>query len=140
MCNVARYLADLDPMGSHFGRTLRQFRLRRPWLQENLTGRDRFNRISDDQRIIFYGYRSEPHPDGPRPDEVVLISHMGGEPMTVHPGDWLQLDMGQWQVTLASPGVNVQQDLKDLRSFTLKDGEGVLLEPIAIAQARLASG
>jgi hypothetical protein len=48
--------------------------------------------------------------------------------------------MGQWQVTLASPGVNVQQDLKDLRSFTLKDGEGVLLEPIAIAQARLASG
>jgi hypothetical protein len=58
----------------------------------------------------------------------------------VHPGDWLQLDMGQWQVTLASPGVNVQQDLKDLRSFTLKDGEGVLLEPIAIAQARLASG
>jgi hypothetical protein len=140
MCNVARYLADLDPMGSHFGRTLRQFRLRRPWLQENLTGRDRFNRISDDQRIIFYGYRSEPHPDGPRPDEVVLISHMGGEPMTVHPGDWLQLDMGQWQVTLASPGVDVQQDLKDLRSFTLKDGEGVLLEPIAIAQARLASG
>ncbi|MDA0674470.1 MAG: glucosylglycerol hydrolase [Cyanobacteria bacterium] len=140
MCNVGRYLGRLDGAASHFGRTLRQFRRRRPWLRENLTGRDRFNRISDDQRIIFYGYRSQPHAEGDRPDEVVLISHMGGEPMTVHPGDWLQLDMGQWQVTLASPGVNVQRDLKDLRAFTLRDGEGVLLEPLAIAQARLAGG
>ncbi|WP_008309758.1 glucosylglycerol hydrolase [Leptolyngbya sp. PCC 6406] len=134
MCNVGRYLDRLDPAIGHFGVQLRQFRQKRPWLRENLTGRDRFNRISDDQRIIFYGYRSEPHPSDDRPNEVVLISHMGGEPMTVNPGDWLQLDMAQWQVTLASPSLNVQRDLKDLRAFTLQDGEGVLLERLALNQ------
>ncbi|MEM0980971.1 MAG: glucosylglycerol hydrolase [Cyanobacteria bacterium P01_H01_bin.58] len=137
MCNVARYLESLDASISHFGSLLRQFRTRRPWLRENLTGRDRFNRISDDQRTIFYGYRSEPQSQKPKADEVVIMAHMGGEPMVVNPGDWLQLDMAQWTVALATPGLNLQQDLKNLRSFELKDGEGVLLEPRHALQSRL---
>lgn len=128
MCNVGRYYDTLDPHQSHFGVQLRQFRLQRPWLRENLTGRDRFNRISDDERTIFYGYRSEPTPTDDTSDEVVLITHMGGAPMTVNPGDWLQLDMADWRVALLTPGLNLQRDLKNLRSFELRDGEGVLLE------------
>ncbi|MGF1520820.1 MAG: glucosylglycerol hydrolase [Leptolyngbyaceae cyanobacterium] len=140
MCNVGRYLEDLDGSISHFGLQLRRFRTQRPWLRENLTGRDRFNRISDDQRTIFYGYRSEPHPEGETPDEVVIMTHMGGEPMVVNPGDWLQLNMAQWAITLATPGLSLQQDLKNLRSFELRDGEGVILEPLERVQARLENG
>ncbi|MEM9002657.1 MAG: glucosylglycerol hydrolase [Cyanobacteria bacterium P01_F01_bin.86] len=140
MCNVGRYLADLDGSISHFGLKLREFRTHRSWLRENLTGRDRFNRISDDQRTIFYGYRSEPHPEGDTPDEVVIMTHMGGEPMVVNPGDWLQLNMAQWAIALATPGLSLEQDLKNLRSFELRDGEGVILEPIQNVQSRLENG
>lgn len=136
MCNVSRFADDIHPMTSHFGLMIRQFRLTRPWLRENLTGRDRFNRISDDERTIFYGYRSQPHPDdGETLQEVVMVSHMGGDPMVVHLGDWLQLDMDQWQVAIATPGLRPQRDLKNLRSFELQDGEGVLLIPRESASA-----
>jgi hypothetical protein len=50
--------------------------------------------------------------------------------MVVHPGDWLQLDMAEWQIALATPGINLQADIKDLRSFELRDSEGVLLIPV----------
>jgi hypothetical protein len=130
MCNVGRYLEMLDGRQTRFSWQLRHFRLSHPWLRENLTGRDRFNRISDDQRTIFYGYRSEPHPETSPGGEVVILTHMGGEPMTVNPGDWLQLDMAEWQVALATPGIDLKADLKDLRSFELRDSEGVLLIPV----------
>ena len=61
--------------------------------------------------------------------EVVMLAHMGGAPMTVNPGDWLQLDMDDWRVAFASPGLKPQRDLKNLRAFDLKDGEGILLMP-----------
>jgi len=130
MCNVSRYGEEIEPSVSHFGLKLREFRRRHPWLQQNFTGRDRFNRISDDQRTIFYGYRSYLDPDQSHHlDEVVMIAHMGGEPMVVNPGDWLQLEMTEWQVAVASPGLNLE-DLADLRGFELQDGEGVLLKSI----------
>lgn len=130
MCNVTHYSQDCSPLTTHFGVTLREFRLQRPWLRENLTGRDRFNRISDDERTIFYGYRIEPQPPEGRPaQEVVMLAHMGGKPMTVNPGDWLQLDMDDWQVSIATPKLRPQQDLKNLRAFELQDGEGILLVP-----------
>jgi len=130
MCNVGRYLEDLDSRLTHFTWTLRHFRLTHPWLRENLTGRDRFNRISDDQRTIFYGYRSEPHPTVAPGHEVVILTHMGGDPMTVYPGDWLQLDMADWRIAIATPGIDLKAEVKDLRSFELRDGEGVLLVPV----------
>jgi hypothetical protein len=107
ICNVSHYFDIANPEICQFGVALRQFRLQRPWLRENLIGRDRFNRISDDERTIFYGYRIEPHPPGDRPPhEVVMVAHMGGAPMTVN------------------------KALQDLRSFELRDSEGVLLVPI----------
>jgi hypothetical protein len=130
MCNVSRYADRCMPATTHFGLVLREFRRQHPWIRENLTGRDRFNRISDDERIIFYGYRVEPHPlDDRQPQEIVMVAHMGGKPMTVNLGDWLQLDMDEWQVAVTSPGIKPQRDLKNLRAFELKDGEGLLFTP-----------
>ncbi|MEM6837163.1 MAG: glucosylglycerol hydrolase [Cyanobacteria bacterium P01_C01_bin.120] len=131
MCNVGRYLENLDPSLTHFSWQLRHFRLSHPWLGENLTGRDRFNRISDDQRTIFYGYRRDPQPATAPGGEVVILTHMGGDPMVVNPGDWLQLDMAEWQIAIATPGIDLENDIPDLRSFELTDGEGVLLVPVA---------
>lgn len=129
MCNVGRYFEGLNSTITRFSLQLRQFRLSHPWLRENLTGRDRFNRISDDRRTIFYGYRSEPHPQDKVAQEIVILTHMGGDPMTVNPGDWLQLEMPLWRVALATPGLELRGNGNDLRSFELKDGEGVLLVP-----------
>lgn len=129
MCNVGRYAEDVDATIATFGYQLREFRRQRPWLRDNLTGRDRFNRISDDERTIFYGIRINPEQTGDAPDQVVVISHMGGAPMKVTPGDWLQLDMGRWQVALATPDLDIETDLKDLRAFELRDSQGILLIP-----------
>jgi hypothetical protein len=128
ICNVSRYGDSCLPATTHFGLMLREFRRRHPWVRENLTGRDRFNRISDDERTIFYGYRVEPHVADERPaQEIAMVAHMGGKAMTVNLGDWLQLDMDEWKVAVASPGLKPQRDLKNLRAFNLKDSEGLLL-------------
>ncbi|MEO0532265.1 MAG: glucosylglycerol hydrolase [Cyanobacteria bacterium P01_A01_bin.123] len=129
MCNVARYAEDVNPAIANFGYQLREFRRQRPWLRDNLTGRDRFNRISDDERTIFYGIRINPAQSSDAPDQVVVIAHMGGAPMKITPGDWLQLDMARWQVAVATPDLDIETDLKDLRTFELKDSQGILLIP-----------
>ncbi len=137
ICNVSHYFERANPARTAFGLALRQFRQQRPWLRENLEGRDRFNRISDGDRTLFYGHRFEPLPpsDGqaqstaapPVPREVVMVAHMEGAPTTVTLGDWLQLDLDQWQVGLASPGLTGPCLPSDLRAFELHDGEGLLL-------------
>lgn len=128
ICNVAHYFDQANPDRSYFGLALRQFRRQRPWLRENLIGRDRFNRISDDERTIFYGYRIEPHSaDHHPPQEIVMVAHMGGAPMTVNLGDWLQLDLSAWRVGLTTPGLKLGSQPDDLRAFELCDSEGVLL-------------
>jgi hypothetical protein len=125
ICEVAHYFDQAQPQTATFGLALRQFRRQRPWLRGNLEGRDRFNRISDDHSTIFYGHRLAPQDetDGD-PQEVVMVAHMGGETMTVNLGDWLQLDLEDWRVGLATPGLGLGDDL---RSIDLQDGEGVLL-------------
>ncbi|MBE9124654.1 MULTISPECIES: glucosylglycerol hydrolase [unclassified Coleofasciculus] len=124
-CNVWNYEEYLVPELTAFNLALRRFRLAHPWLRENLSGVDRFNRISDDDYTIFYGWRSEPlNESGKTPKQIVMVSHMGGEPLTVTIGDWLQLDLDEWQVAIASPGLEVS----DLRSFELRDTQALLLE------------
>jgi hypothetical protein len=131
-CNVAHARALIDPNTNQFGLDLREFRRQRPWLRANLSGSDRFNRISDDAHTLFYGHRIEPEiADNRLPQEVVMLAHMGGDPITVTPGDWLQLDLEEWQVALASPGLAPDS----LQTFELKDSEGLLLIPKNIAMA-----
>jgi len=128
MCNVWLQEKVLDSDKIAYNLALRRFRQAHPWLRQNLSGADRFNRISDQEAMVFYGWRQapvEPEADSASKPQVAMVAHMGGDPLTVTLGDWLQLDMDQWQVSMASPGVTIDT----LRSFTLHDSQGVLLEP-----------
>ncbi|WP_041699004.1 glucosylglycerol hydrolase [Thalassoporum mexicanum] len=124
VCNVHRYLDRAEPIQAEFNLQLRQFRHQRPWLLNNLSNLDRFNKISGDDRTIFYGVRSNPDDAA---DKVAMVAHMGGAETTITLGDWLQLDLNKWQLAIASPGLEVENTAKSLRRFQLKDSQGLLL-------------
>jgi hypothetical protein len=127
ICNVSRYEDTLNPEQTQFNLKLRRFRHAHRWLHRNLNGTDRFNKVSDNQRTIFYGVRSHP---GESDKQVAMVAHMGGEPTTVTLGDWLQLDLSKWQVAIASPGLDSNRALADLSCFELRDSQALLLEKI----------
>lgn len=135
LCKVSHYRETVQPQQSQYLLGLRRYRQANPWLRDNLTGLDRFNRVSDDQRTIFYGLRSAPvthhsHDEQPR-KQVVFVAHMGGDPTAIALADWLQLDLSEWRVTLATPGVEIDDALKSHPEhpvFELYDGQGVLFE------------
>ncbi|MDV3350960.1 glucosylglycerol hydrolase [Leptothoe sp. LEGE 181152] len=126
LCNVSRSYGQIDQGIAKFHLALRQYRRRYPWLQDNLTGHDRFNRISDDQRTVFYGLRR--NPDEPEASPIMMVAHMGGKPLTIKLEDWLGINMEDWQVAIATPDLNLDTDLKNLSHFPLKDSQGVLFE------------
>jgi hypothetical protein len=73
------YEAELNADQTRFNLNLRRFRQVHPWLRENLTYRDQFDRISDGKSNIFYGMRTEPlKADLENPERVILVAHMGG--------------------------------------------------------------
>ena len=124
LCNVWHHEPNLDPEQTAFNLALRRFRHDRAWLQHNLSGTDRFNRISDGDRTVFYGLRTAQIDEHPDPNQqVAFVAHMGGDPLSVTLGDWLQIDLSEWQIAIASPGLA----LEDLRSFELQDSQAVLL-------------
>ncbi|MEM9808342.1 MAG: glucosylglycerol hydrolase, partial [Cyanobacteria bacterium P01_D01_bin.56] len=126
LCNVSRFYGQIDSAVAKFHLAIRQYRRRHPWLLENLTGHDRFNRISDEQRTVFYGLRTNPY--YPRTEPIVMVAHMDGDPLTIELGQWLNLNMDEWTVAIATPDINPDTDLDNLSNFTLRDGQGVLLE------------
>jgi hypothetical protein len=129
MCNVWLQQDVLDPEQVAFNLALRRFRQANPWLQQNLSNLDRFNRINTDDQTIFYGLRAAPERDGhPSSRQVAMVAHMGGDPLTVTLGDWLQVDLEEWRVVIASPQVNISTDSASLRAFELSDSQAVLLE------------
>lgn len=122
ICNVSQSGDALNPEQTAFNLSLRYFRKQHSWLNQNLVpGTDRFNKVSEDTHTVFYGVRS--NPDNPQ-EQIAMVSHMGGEPITVTLGDWLQLDLSQWECAIASPGLQIN----DLSRFELKDSQGVLLQ------------
>ncbi|MFP4135359.1 MAG: glucosylglycerol hydrolase [Halothece sp.] len=125
ICNVAHYGGTLGQEKTAFNLNLRQFRKQHPWLSENLIpGSDRFNKVSEETHTVFYGVRSNPH----SPEEqVAMVTHMGGDPITVTLGDWLQLDLNHWKIAITSPGLEVD----DLSCFELKDSQGLLLHHLS---------
>jgi hypothetical protein len=127
ICNVWLQAEVIDPERAAFNLALRQFRQANPWLHDNLTGLDRFNRISTDQQTVFYGLRSAPDRSA-AVQQVILIAHMGGEPITLNGADLLQIDWADWQVAIASPGLRLDE-ADDLRSLELSDSQAILLQP-----------
>jgi hypothetical protein len=122
VCNVAHSTKDLNPEKTAFNLRLRRFREQHPWLHDNLVpGTDRFNKVSEETHTVFYGLRTNPND---HEEKIAMVTHMGGEPITVTLGDWLQLDLTHWECAIASPGLEVA----DLSCFQLKDSQGVLLK------------
>ena len=123
-CNTSLYEERLDPVQVKYNASLRRFRHDRPWLQGNLQGLDRFNKVSENGATLFYGVRRNPDNEN---DRVAMVTHMGGNPTTVTLGDWLQLDLTDWEIAIASPSLADSDELKDLRYFQLRDSQGLLL-------------
>lgn len=123
-CNVGHYLTEVSAERSHFNHQLRQFRHRHPWLAQSLIGTDRFDKYSEGDRTVFYGVRSNPN-DGS--EGIAMAAHMGGETLTVELGEWLGIDLNQWEVAVASPGLDREGNFDNLNRFELRDSEGVLL-------------
>ena len=129
-CKVSHYTDTVRPEQSQFMLRLRQYRQENPWLRQTLTGLDRFNRITDDQRTLFYGLRTAESNPNPGDKQIALVAHMGGEPTAVTLADWLQLDLSEWRVAIATPGLTLEADLAASPVFELEDGQGLLLEKI----------
>ncbi|MDY6937847.1 MAG: glucosylglycerol hydrolase [Cyanobacteriota bacterium] len=125
VCNVGHYLEGVDRHRADFNLSLRRFRQEHPWLSQNLIGTDRFDKISDRERTVFYGVRSNPNNGS---EGIAMVAHMGGEPMQVKLGDWLGLNLKQWQVEIASPGIDAEDGFGDLNAFELHDSQGVLMK------------
>lgn len=122
-CNVGHYIEGVQEVRSQFNHQLRQFRHQHPWLAQNLIGTDRFDKYSEGDRTVFYGVRSNPN-DGS--EGIAMVAHMGGDPLTVELREWLGIDLKQWKVAVASPGLDRDGNLDDPNRFELKDSEGVL--------------
>jgi len=124
-------LSNLSGNRAEFNLMLRNYRRQNPWLAENISGTDRFNRISEEDYTLFYGVRTQPDPDNKIPSverkQVAMISHMGGGPAKTAFFDWLQLDADEWMIVATSPGLSLS-DSRSLKGLVLEDGQGVLLE------------
>ena len=146
LCKVTHFAAKLDPRHTYFNLSVRRYRHAHPWLRHNLTERDYFDRLSNDQTTIFYGLRTNPDDKTNNfPEKVAIISHMGGKPAQINIGDLLGLALTKseqapsshggvpstkWRIAIATPGLKVSNQLSELKDLELRDGQGLLLETI----------
>lgn len=127
MCNVWLQEDVVNPERAQFNLSLRRFRHANPWLRDNLSGTDRFNRLSEEDYTVFYGLRRPPKEIRTEDDyAIAIVTHMGGKPLEITLSDWLQINPDEWRVAVASPGVAIE----DAKLFTLSDSQAVLLEKV----------
>ncbi len=130
---VSHFFEGVEGDRAAFNLSLRQYRRQNPWLMKNLDGTDRFNRINEFGYTLFYGLRTQPSPEDSSPLEsanykqIAMLSHMGGNPAQTALLDWLQLDPGEWNIVLKTPGLEVNS-VEDLQRLLLNDSQAVLLE------------
>ncbi|NJN30893.1 MAG: hypothetical protein HC824_11070 [Synechococcales cyanobacterium RM1_1_8] len=130
---VSHFADQVEGDRAAFNLSLRQYRRQNPWLMSNLSGTDRFNRISEWGHTLFYGLRKCPSPpeSSPLPSaqykQIAMVAHMGGSPAQTALLDWLQMDPSQWRLVLQTPGLSLSNG-EALQGLTLQDGQAVLLE------------
>lgn len=137
ICNITHHRSRLNAQQTHFNLRLRQYRRARPWLSQNLTPADTFARLEADSATVFYGHRSRPQsvtaPDAlgesQQPEQLIAITHMGGDPCAIALESLLPIQVSQWQIALASPGLTSPEQPFNLEKFVLKDSQGLLLTP-----------
>ncbi len=119
VCNVSYYDSNLNQERTEFNLALRSFRRNHLWLAENITEGDRFDKISEGERSIFYGVRSNPDRD----ESIAMISHLEGETITINLPELLQIDESKWEIAIKSPGLETD----DLNCLTLNSSDALLL-------------
>jgi hypothetical protein len=130
MCNVSHYQDTVNPVTTQFNLSLRRFRKNHPWLGNNLNLKesDKFHKIIEGERTIFYGLRQ--NPENPN-EKIVMVTHLEGDPFKIKLGELLGLDLEKWQIVIASPGIDQSSQLSDLSCFELKQSQALLLSPKA---------
>ncbi len=121
-CTVARYAKDLDPARAARNLEVRRFARARPWLVENLTDGDAFDRLRPtDGSVIFLGLRSAPDAR----ESLLFLANMEGAPREITPVDLpiAGLPRDGWEQALATRGL--EQAVAD-RPFVLTNGSGVV--------------
>ena len=116
VCNVSHYYDGVNEKLSNYNLSLRHFRSKHPWLNNNLQPSDRFNKISEDGTTIFYGIRT--NPDNSE-EKLAMVIHLEGEPKEINLLDWLQLNVEEWEIDLTTPDLPLIEDLKELNGFTI---------------------
>ena len=126
--NIWKHEGRLDSSQTAYNRALREFRLKRDWLREDILEGDLFDRISDEERTIFYGVRTQPSKSAKTqlPQQVAMVAHMAGAPTTLNLEELLGINVDEWQVTITSPSL----EANDLKSLELHDSQAILLERI----------
>ena len=118
VCNVSNYKSKVDRDRAQFNLSTRQFRLKHPWLSENLLKADSFDRTMENETILVHGIRhfeAEPF--------VAMVANFEGDTISVDVADILGLDLAKWQIAIATPGLATE----DLNELNLGNGEGLLL-------------
>ena len=120
-CSVGLSVERLSEERASFNRRVREFRLARPWLIQNLSDDDHYGRTVEDA-TLFYSLRTSPDRD----EQVLFVANMEGEPTEVTPTKLPIPDLPQdgWQLALAAPSVDFE-DAK--QTVTLADSQGVVL-------------
>ena len=120
LCNVSRWVDRLDADQVAFDRSVRRFRLDRPWLTDDLGPNDCFDYLHPTEgAVIAVGRRK-----GPNESAVAIIANLEGAPALVVPSD--VAGSGEWRIALASPAVTADDPAAPV---VLTDGEGLLLVP-----------
>jgi hypothetical protein len=126
--SIWKHTKRLDSQQTAYSRALREFRLQREWLRDDLLEGDLFDHLSEAERTLFYGIRTQPSKSARTklPQQVAMVAHMGGAPITLNLEEFLDIRASEWQISVISPGLEVD----DLQSLNLHDSQGVLLERI----------
>ncbi|WP_129115616.1 glucosylglycerol hydrolase [Halegenticoccus tardaugens] len=103
--NLGHWTDEQDDERTAFSLAARRFRHDRPWLRDDLDGRDFLTyRHPANGTVLYYGFRESPAGD----EHVLFAANMEGVPVAVTPAslDAPDLPADGWTVALASPGID----------------------------------
>jgi len=121
-CRVTHYFDKLDSQLVHFNKRVRDFRIARPWLANEFSFTDHFDRLYEvEGTVIYYGLRTSP--DGH--EKVLVVANMEGAPykMRINQIPLPEIEKNTWEVALTSPGI-VAEAHDEVMTF--RNSEGVI--------------
>jgi len=121
-CNVAYHWDKQDPERAKFNQSVRDFRMKRPWLMDNLRDDEHFNYLAPaNGTVMFYGIRRAPNDS----ETLLFIANMEGAPRTIKPLDLPIPNLAQngWEIALTSFGFDVENATDDI---TFEDSQAVI--------------